>query len=180
MRRLVIAAIVVAGCRGSSDAPATPAAPACEPTLTAAQQRIARADAVGPAGGIGDRAWQTMIASCESEHWSAEALGCMASARLAIDLTTCTEKLTFEQHERLERKLAWLRGSPYASGGMAAGAGGAATVDAGIDAVRSSPPAPSDAAVVVDCRDEMRDPKNHECVAQFCRGHAADPFCALE
>src|SRR5580704_8583575 len=116
MYRVAIAMMIVTGagvtgCRGGGDPPAPPAAPACEPTLTAAQQRIARGEGSAETAAIGDRAWQTMIASCESEHWSAEALTCMASARLAIDLTACTEKLTFEQHERLERKLAWLRGS---------------------------------------------------------------------
>jgi len=168
------ALVVFTACSSSAPTPAPEAARPCEATITAAIGRITKSDKLDDA----ERTKLTMTASCESEHWSAEALDCIASARLAVDLRACTEKLTYEQHERLGRKLATL----HPDAGIDAPPPADAAVDAAIDAAvhvdaaivhRPTPDANPD-----DCK--VLDPHNLNCVRQWCKHHPDDLRCDIE
>ncbi len=189
MRGLVIAFGLASGCGGKTEeAPLQQATPSCEPTIGAAIQRIAGNDRGGLEPALADRNRLTMVSSCESEHWSSEALACISTARLAVDLSSCLEKLTYEQYQRLQRKLAIL--NPIGDAGVAVTA---PVRDAPNDAANA---APHDAAIVrapidapppivkptpkLDCKTTVVDAKDLACRRQFCSTHVDDIRCGIE
>jgi len=190
---LLVAGLAALGCSGKPDPAPVPDKPACEATIGAAVQRITGNDP-SFAAAMPDRTRLTMIASCESERWSAEALACIGTTRLEVDLAACTEKLTHEQYERLNRKLAVLR-SPVAVGvdaGVASqpppplDASAPADASVPVDA-RPRPPgdagrAPSDAPAgqKYDCTKRIITPRDRACVQQYCAGHPDDAVCTID
>jgi hypothetical protein len=99
-------AVSVAGCKGRESAPA------CEPTLAAAVDRMVAEAKRSPNGGALARAEasapalrQALLASCAADEWSATALRCFTGVALPADLATCTAKLTHEQYVRVHQKI---------------------------------------------------------------------------
>ena len=171
---------VLAACGHKADVPD------CDVTITDAFRRIASDSHARPAAEL-ERSRLTMISSCSTEHWSAEALSCIATASLDLDLAACTEKLTHEQFERLNKKLL----PPTGPTGVDVDAGvtpvdavtivDAPVTDAAVDAVRSR--LPSDAStkpVDKDCSKTIVDPRDRRCRAQFCRLHTTDARCEID
>jgi hypothetical protein len=187
MRALVF---VLCACSSKSPEPAH----RCDETITAATQRIAsESNRVGLDAGASERMRLTMVASCEAEHWSAEALGCIATARLEVDLLACTEKLTHEQYVRLSNKLRILASDAPRDAGPAAIADAeiAAPIDGAAlpaDAARAPVDArvrARDAGVVfpdagTDCTSQIKDTRDRNCIKQFCARHQDDPRCSAE
>jgi len=138
-------AVTIAGCKGREQAPA------CEPTLAAAVDRMVaeakRAAASGPlarieAGALALR--QALLASCAADEWSAAALRCFTGVALPADLEACTAKLTHEQYVRVHQKidplLAPVPAVPTPStSGSAAPPDPAASVGSGSGAAAPSP-----------------------------------------
>jgi hypothetical protein len=185
--RLGLVLVVAACARSERDRP-----PDCERAITAASLRIVtESRRVGLAPDV-ERARLTMIASCEDERWTADVMHCIESARLEIDLATCTERLTHEQYERLQRKLAAVRGADAGvpaiviDAALAAAPPADATVadsppvDAPIEIdaapMRHTQPIPPDAPQP-DCTQRVVDPRNRACVRQFCDRHPDDLRC---
>jgi hypothetical protein len=173
MRALVILAL--AGCSNADK-------PECERTIATAHARVASESVrVGMQTSIvGERGKLAMIASCESEPWPAEVVRCFESARLEVDLAGCTKKLTQEQYERLQTKLAGLQPSPPVYIPYNDASVPLAIIDAGvvIDAPLHAR-APGDAAEP-SCETSIVNPRSARCRKQFCTTHVNDVRCQVE
>lgn len=183
MRGLVLAFGLAPACGSKAEAPPQQqAAPSCEPTINAAIQRIANNERGAFEPTLADRTRLTMVSACESEHWSTEALACIGTARLAVDLSACAEKLTHEQYERLQRKLAML----HPAVGVVDAPVIDAPSDASNDAAIASAPIDAARAVIVkpspklDCKSTVVDGRDPACRRQFCSTHVDDIRCGIE
>ncbi|MEO8703301.1 MAG: hypothetical protein ABI867_24860 [Kofleriaceae bacterium] len=126
----------------------------------------------------GERGKLAMIASCEAEPWPADVVRCFESARLEVDLTACTKKLTQEYYERLQTKLAALVQQPPPPM-IDAGVALAPPVDAKII---DAPPVHVriDAGTAVDCTRTIVNPSSSACRKQYCATHVDDLKCTVE
>ena len=182
MRALLL---VLVGC-GSNAAPPEPTpgpAPApvvvtdvkpvaCEATITAAAKRIATESKRLELLTSIERTSSVMISSCEADHWPADVMTCIASARLDPDLESCTEELTYRQHKRLHDKIAAVTPPPKPEPKVAV--------------VRRPPPKRDEliplptATAKLDCSKTVLEPLNRACVKQFCTAHADDIRCMID
>ena len=196
---LFAVSVAVAGCKGREQAPA------CEPTLAVAVDRMVAEAKRSPNGGALARAEgsapalrQALLASCAADEWSAAALRCFTGVALPADLEACTAKLTHEQYVRVHQKIDPLLAPaatavtvPPASG-SGGGSGSGASPDSAAGSETGSAPRAAPAAGSAarppsatskqppprDCSLVVVDPTDPRCRAQYCRAHPVDLRCA--
>jgi len=194
MRSATLLVLVTACGRSAEPTPAPPAPPPCEATITDAARRIGTASQRVGLDQTIERTRLTMIASCETESWPADVIGCIGSARLEVDLASCTEKLTHEQYERLNKKLAKLAPKPADPVAVTVPTATppvpAPPAPTAVAQTPPRPPAPkrepdlmepggAAARAKADCAKSIADPRSAACRNEYCRANPHDARCDL-
>jgi hypothetical protein len=119
-----------------------------------------------------------MIAACESDHWSADVMKCIADALSPAELDACTRKLTYEQYERLNQVATHVNPDAGVEFGVESGVmyGPLQQLDAG----RAPQTLAGAQAPSPGCTNTIANPRSRACIAQFCRNNPNDVRCQLE